>query len=139
FAGAGTNGAGTWRSEVRAPHLVLQRRAVERTSAGAALIEHDDAVLAPLGRERAGDVAIEDRQPGLTRATREHEQHAVRRVRVVAHSHLQMERPPRRVRAVERNIERRARVAGDPGARMGAVEPGAPGGRGYGNRKDGED
>src|SRR6266516_6756211 len=54
---AGTNGGGSRRREVRAPHLVLQRLAVERPGARSALVEHDDAVLALLGRERARDVA----------------------------------------------------------------------------------
>ncbi len=51
------------RSELA--HLALQRLAVERAGARAALVEHDDAVLALLRGERAGDIAVEDRKPGL--------------------------------------------------------------------------
>src|SRR5881409_4047474 len=77
LAGAGPDGGGLRRREIRAPHLVLHRLAVERTGTGSALVEHDDAELALLGRERPGGKAVEDRQPGLSGATREDEEHAV--------------------------------------------------------------
>src|SRR5947208_15900427 len=82
LAGAGADGRGTRRREVRAPHLLLERLAVERTGTRPALVEDDDAVLALLGRERLGDIAVEDWQPRLPGPTREHEEHAARRVHV---------------------------------------------------------
>src|SRR6476646_8217706 len=62
LAGTGADRGGLGRREIRTPHLALQRLAVERAGTRPALVEHDYAVLVLLGRERAGDVAVEDRQ-----------------------------------------------------------------------------
>ena len=80
FVCAGTDGGDLRRCEVRAPHLVLKRLAVERAGARSSLVEHDDAVLPLLRRERPIDVAVEDRKPRLPRPARQHKEHPVRRV-----------------------------------------------------------
>jgi len=139
LAGAGTNGAGARRREVRAPHLVLHRLAVERAGARSTLVEDHDAVLAPLGRECAGEEAAEEREAGLPRSTREHEQHAVGRVHVVAHADLQMQRPPCEIRTIERNVERGAGEPADAGTGVGAVQTGRASRRGPGHREGGGD
>src|SRR5512146_1633939 len=77
LAGAGAYRAGARRREIRASHLALQRPAIERTGSGSALVEDDDAIPGPLGRERAREEAVEYRQPGLAGSPREHEEHAV--------------------------------------------------------------
>ena len=81
---------------------------------------------------------MDDRQPRLPRPTREHEQHAARCVDVVAHTHLQVQLPPSRMRVVERNVEGRARVPGDAGTRVGVVQPGVMSGRSPAGRQHGE-
>ena len=138
LAGARTDGGGSWRREVGAPHLALERLAVERAGARPALVEDHDAVLTLFGRERPGDIAVDDRQSGLPRPTRQHEQHAVWRVDVVARSHLQVQLPASRMRMVERNVEGRARVPGGAGTRVGVVQPGVMSRRSPACRQDGE-
>src|SRR3954453_7892546 len=138
LAGAGADGRGTRRRQVRAPHLALERLAVERAGARPALVEDDDAVLALLRRERTGDEAVEDRQPRLSGPTREDEEHTAWRVDVVAHPDLKVQGAPSGMRVIERDIARRARVPIRAWARMRAVQPGAARGGSPGERERGE-
>ena len=103
------------------------------------MVEDHDAVLAPLGRECAGEEAAEEGEAGLPRSTREHEQHAVGRVHVVAHADLQMQRPPCEIRTIERNVERGAGEPADAGTGVGAVQTGRASRRGPGHREGGGD
>ena len=96
--------------------LLLQRRAVERTGARAALVEHHDPVGALFSGDDSVDEPVEDRQARLARPAGQHEQHAPRRLDVVGGRDTAGASVPfRRSAAVERNVERRARVAGDAG------------------------
>ena len=114
------SGVGGVRSEL--PIVALQRGAVERAGAGAALVEHDDAVLAPLGAERTRNEPLEDRQPRLSRPARQDEQDAARRVAIVGRADLEAERARRAPCVVERDLERRAREARGARARVRVPE-----------------
>jgi len=70
-----------------------------------------------IGGERLVDEAVENRQPRLAGAARQHEQHAARRLGVVGRADTQVQRPWTPAGAIEGHVERRARVAGDAGTR----------------------
>ena len=59
-----------------------------------ALVEDDDAVTSPLGGERLETQPWRIGHPALSRPAREHEEHAVGRVDVVPHTHVQVQRTP---------------------------------------------
>ena len=114
--GARADGGRRRRPEIGAAHLGLQRGTVERPGAGASLVVDDDPVVVQLGAEDLRD-ARQRRHAGLARAAGDQEQHAARRAHVVGGRDGEPQRPSLPPRVVERHGERRARVAGERGAR----------------------
>src|SRR5205814_5676151 len=107
----GANGGGSRRPEVGEAHLPLEFRTVERTRAGAALVDHHQAVLRRSRPEPPGDPG--DRTDArLARPAAQDEQDALRRRPAHAHGNDQAELAAKAARVVERDGQPLAGVAG---------------------------
>ncbi len=146
--GAVGDGLLAGRGEVGGAHVLLQSGALQSALAGAALVEHDQAVVLEDGRELARD-PLDQRHAGLAGAAGEEQQVALGGVGVPGHRHVELEGAGGGAAVVERHGDGPAgefvralagRLPGDSAAvpgRFGRRRDGGGSQGGAGDHRDG--